>query len=176
VDPSTKFDSEAAQAATEKTSKAKMMYPFLSSPVVAALIAGGLGLLAVWLGLRRYRSEKWWERKASAYAAIIESLHAIEDSYDEEIEAIQESVNLPLERLEKLRVAERDARAEIRKFANQGGFTITAKAADALDELIGVLGRQQLKKTKEEYYAERATAATMAIVKIKCEAKVDLKT
>lgn len=152
------------------------MCPLLTSPVLAALVAGLLGIAAVWLGLWRYRSEKWWERRASAYADLIESLHIIEDVHDEEIDAIEKAVHLPIERLEVLRIAERDAWARVRKYANQGGFVITIEAAAALDELKAVLGTPQMNDNRYAYYEKRALAASNAIAAIKQQARIDLKT
>jgi hypothetical protein len=44
----------------------------------------------VWLSLRRFYREKWWERKIAAYTAIMESLHHmkrdLDVSYDAAIE------------------------------------------------------------------------------------------
>jgi hypothetical protein len=152
------------------------MCPLLASPVLAALVAGVLGILAVWLGLWRYRSEKWWERRAAAYAEIIESLHAIEDAHNEEIDAIEKSVQLPMERMETLRVAERDAWARVRKYASQGGFVITIEAAAALSKLTDALGIPQTDANSYVYYEKRAGAASAAIATIKQQAKMDLKT
>lgn len=49
----------------------------------AAIVAGAFSLiggafwsyLTVYFALRRFRSERWWDRKADAYSRIIESLH-----------------------------------------------------------------------------------------------------
>jgi hypothetical protein len=153
-----------------------MMCWLLSSPVIAAAVAGASGLGAVVLGLWRYRSERWWERKATAYANIIEALHTIEDVHNQWIEAIEKTVQLPGERLEKLRIADRDAHAEIRKYANQGGFVITTRAADALDEFSKILGEGPGSRDKYEYYNDRAVAASTALATVKQEASADLKT
>jgi hypothetical protein len=51
----------------------------LTSPVITAVVAGYFALGGIWLGLSRFRSERWWERKAAAYASAIEALHAIEE-------------------------------------------------------------------------------------------------
>ncbi len=50
----------------------------LQSNVVAALVVGTFGVLTLWLGLGKFRSEKWWERKAAAYVAVIEALHGMQ--------------------------------------------------------------------------------------------------
>ncbi len=31
--------------------------------------------LAAWLAARRFRNDRWWEKKATAYSDLIESLH-----------------------------------------------------------------------------------------------------
>jgi hypothetical protein len=49
----------------------------LQSNVVAALVVGGFGILTLKLGLGKFRSEKWWERKSVAYVTTIEAMHAI---------------------------------------------------------------------------------------------------
>jgi hypothetical protein len=151
------------------------MRGLLSSPVIATLIGGCFGVFAVWLALWRYKSERWWERKAAAYAGIVEALHIIEDVYNERIQAIEKSVQLPIERVDKIRIAERDAHAEIRKYASLGGFVITPRAAAALGDLTEVLS-QSPRETLDKYYNDRAMAAAAAIDAVKREANTDLRT
>jgi hypothetical protein len=31
--------------------------------------------LAAWLAARRFRNDRWWEKKATAYSDLVESLH-----------------------------------------------------------------------------------------------------
>jgi hypothetical protein len=46
--------------------------------MVAAVVSA---LMTVKFALRRFYSEKWWEKKLVAYTAVIEAIHYIEDSY-----------------------------------------------------------------------------------------------
>ena len=59
----------------------------LQSNLLTAIVVGCFGLLTLWLGLRKFRSEKWWERKAVAYASAIEALHGMHDLANARIEA-----------------------------------------------------------------------------------------
>jgi hypothetical protein len=150
---------------------------FLNSPVIAALVAGLFATAAVWLGLRRFRSERWWERKAAAYAAIIESLHILEDVEDQRIEAIRESLQLPPKHIDDLRLKSVEARAEIRKYANLGGFVVTDRTTSILDDVTDALaipyrdGELML-----NYHEERWAAVGKALAAVKIEAKNDLRT
>ncbi len=55
----------------------KIFLSYLVSPFIAAL-------LATFLALWRYRSEKWWELKVSTYMKILESLHEIKQHFNHE--------------------------------------------------------------------------------------------
>ncbi len=150
----------------------------LKSPVIAALVAGLFGTAVVWLSLRRFRSERWWERKAAAYAAVIESLHILEDVEDEQVEAIENSIQLGIERLEHLRLKSIAAREEIRKYANLGGFIVTNQTADILSDVTDALEipHHGASQSPHDYHTARWFAVTKALAAVKHEAKSDLRT
>jgi hypothetical protein len=91
------------------------------------------------------------------------------------LEAIEKRVELPIERVDKLRIKEVKARGEIRKFANLGGFVITTNASKILDGLTQVLA---LSPTDDlyKYYDTRAASVAKALAAVKHEAKNDLRT
>jgi hypothetical protein len=43
--------------------------------VLSLLVAVATALLTVWLSLRRFYREKWWEAKMRAYTEVIQALH-----------------------------------------------------------------------------------------------------
>jgi NADH:ubiquinone oxidoreductase subunit 6 (subunit J) len=43
----------------------------VQSNVVAAVVVGIFGIVTLKLGRTRFRSERWWEKKAAAYASVI---------------------------------------------------------------------------------------------------------
>jgi hypothetical protein len=150
---------------------------FLNSPVIAAFVAGLSGVVAVWLGLRRFRSERWWERKAAAYAAIIESLHILEDVEDQRIEAIRKMVQLPPQHIDDLRSKAVEARAEIRKYANLGGFVVTERTTNILDDVTDALAIPYRNgELMLNYHEERWAAVGKALAAVKIDAKNDLRT
>ena len=54
--------------------------------VVGLVIAVVSARVTVHFALKRFYSEKWWERKAEAYSSIIEALHHIRNYADHHME------------------------------------------------------------------------------------------
>ena len=71
----------------------------LQSNLLAALVVGCFGLLTLRLGLGKFRSEKWWEKKASAYASVIEGLHGMYDLSLAQVESIEVDQEISEDRL-----------------------------------------------------------------------------
>lgn len=55
--------------------------------VVVAVVSA---IVTATLALRRFKGEKWWERKAAAYADTIEALHQLKRSLQEELDCLNE--------------------------------------------------------------------------------------
>lgn len=52
--------------------------------ILAGIAVGGTtSVITVWLSLRRFRAEKWWELRARAYERVIEALHNAKVSTEE---------------------------------------------------------------------------------------------
>lgn len=124
-----------------------------------ATIASGLfiavitSLLTVWLALRRFRSEKWWERKAELYSKLIEALydmHCYSRDWLDDYEVGHEHESPEQKQKRKARLDERLARhqraqEEVQKIAVIGSFVVSdAVAAD-------------ITRMRKEYAAAMAT-------------------
>ncbi len=84
------------------------------------------------LSLRRYHSERWWDRKAEAYSAVIEALHHSKAFSDEHLSAAQRGRDLSEDRDQELRDRARKANAEIAKAADVGAFLLSEEALTRL--------------------------------------------
>lgn len=60
-----------------------------------ALISVSGAFLAAYLAGKRFRTEKWWERKATAYAELVDALHQMKWMPGEHIEAEIEGRRIP---------------------------------------------------------------------------------
>lgn len=94
------------------------------------IIAIASAWITVQLSLRRFRTERWWERKVESYTNIIEALHNSKAfaSYHLKIAGRE----IPDERDEDLRSRTREANDEILKATDVGAFILSEKALTRL--------------------------------------------
>ena len=64
-----------------------MEWPTFFGQVVSAIVIAVISArVTVHFALKRFYSEKWWERKTEAYTAIIEALHHVRNYADTNLE------------------------------------------------------------------------------------------
>ncbi len=141
----------------------------------AIFIAAVSSWITVQLSLRKFRREKWWERKADAYANVIEALHYSKQFSEEHFEAAIKGREISPDKDAELRAEAKKANAEISRVASMGAFLLDDKAINRL----ALLGREENEagNTTDWYeYLEGDLKATSSclddIIKI---AKADLK-
>ena len=110
--------------------------------------AGIASLITYWLSHRRFIREHRWERKADAYAKIIDSLitmtYALERWVKYEVADYHTEAELPEKAKNDYQVARAEydtARTQIERAATGGDYIISRKAAEALSDLIKELRR-----------------------------------
>lgn len=105
----------------------------LSSILVAVITA----LVTVKLSLRKFYTERWWEKKAEAYTKIIEALHRYK-KYDEKKLAIEmEYPRNDNDELEKeLSKQWAESNAEIEKAADLGAFIVSKEVESILTNFL----------------------------------------
>jgi hypothetical protein len=140
---------------------------------VSAFTAVIVGPISAWISLRRFRSEKWWERKAAAYASAIEALHGM---YDYAAAHAEPGAEVHEDRDKRLAAASASGRDELRKSASIGSFVMTRKAASIAKDVLAAIDQVSRDQPEFEFYAECAALLTKAIEEITAEAKRDLKT
>lgn len=100
----------------------------------AIIIAAVSSWITVQLSLRRFRKERWWERKVGAYTNVIEALHNSREFADQHLDAEIGARELSEEREAELREFSNQADREIRKAANTGAFFLSDQAATRLTQ------------------------------------------
>jgi hypothetical protein len=102
------------------------------SLMVAALTA----FLTVWLGLRRFYREKWWEAKMRSYTDIIQALHHMNRDLEISIAAAYEDRDTESDYHKEWEAKHRAAWDEIRKQVDIGEFLFSAESIEVLKMLI----------------------------------------
>ncbi len=110
----------------------------LGSALIVAVVST---ILTVRLALRRFYSEKWWERKSAAYTAILESMHHLREHADTNLAALVSDVGLPSVGEKLLEQNVQSATAELRKQRDVGSFVISQEAVSVLNQLFSDLDK-----------------------------------
>jgi hypothetical protein len=92
------------------------------------LIAAVSSWITVQLSLRRFRSERWWERRAAAYERVIEALHDLKVFADNHLEAEYKGREFPEEEDKELRARSKAAHEEVAKTIDIGAFLLSDEA------------------------------------------------
>lgn len=118
------------------------IFQTLSSSLLLGIIGA---LLASHLALKRFQSERWWDRKLEAYQRVIEALHYSKAFSDTHLDAEIEMREVSEEHDEQLRQRSQEAASEIEKAADKGALIMSKEAVKCLNEY-----RRQAKKGQEK--------------------------
>jgi hypothetical protein len=103
---------------------------------VFSLVGGGLGAyLTVHFALRRFRFERWWDRKADAYSRIIESLHHMTVYCELELNEHMTGTSFNEDYKNERLAAYQKARRELDLATSLGAYIISDEAARLLKNL-----------------------------------------
>jgi hypothetical protein len=111
------------------------MIKFLVTALPGIITAILASYLAARWSLKRYYSEKWWERKERAYEEIIEALYDILQYCEIEKEDYGGGTGYPEEKMKELQEKYTRAFWKIKKATDIGAFVLSRKAEIILKEL-----------------------------------------
>jgi hypothetical protein len=142
------------------------------SGIVIAVISARL---TVHFALKRFYSEKWWERKTEAYIAIIEALHHVRNHADTNLTFSMRNRELPEQGEKRLTEQLEGAMAELRKRADIGSFIISEEAVSALGAFMNELDGSAKTADWVEHLELKLTAVDKCLDTMRRIAKSDLR-
>jgi hypothetical protein len=125
--------------------------------------------------LARFAAQRWWERKADAYARIIEALAAMVYYHEEHLAAYEEGRNVPEDTKAEIKQHWRCSYSELKKATAVGAFLISTEAEEALRRMWqekgkGVYPGDWYGQLESDYVAARECLKTVV-----SSAKADLR-
>lgn len=109
-----------------------LMSNFAITVLTGIIIAVVSAWVTVQLALRRFRAEKWWEKRVEAYERVIEALHHSKAFTSVHLDAAYAGKDVPEERDKELRAKSKEALREIEKATDIGGFLLGEEALERL--------------------------------------------
>ena len=147
---------------------------------ILATIASGLvvavvsAVVTVRLSLRRFHSEKWWERKAAAYNTLVEALFHLQlylqESFDEHVD--QRTIGPEREKALAERAAQ--GRDELYRAAAVGTFMFSAAATASITRCLSQLAKARDTDDYFDYLDTELAAVSKCLDEIRLLAKQDL--
>lgn len=142
--------------------------------IVAAVISAWI---TARLSLRKFYSEKQWERKSSAYSNIIEAMHHIREHADTNLAFKGKDLRIPAEGEKMLNDNLQKAMGDLRRNRDIGSFVISAKSVGVINWLFAELEKSvEIGKNQSffEYCDYRVGAVDEALGKIRDAAQREL--
>jgi hypothetical protein len=143
----------------------------VSSASVAVLTAA---LTAKW-AVRRFQSERWWERKAGAYSDIARSLFLMKRYCDEYIDSKESGSTRTDEYEQELTKDWQQGNRAIAEATALGTFLVSPDAAAVLEELRRENGRAAAEDDFYERASVESAALQRAIAALTSAARRDLR-
>lgn len=146
----------------------------ISNLFVGLAIAVVSARVTVIFALRRFYSEKGWERKEKAYTRIIEAVHHIRDHADHNYTFMMLNKDMPEEGEKELEAEMITAIAVLRKQLDIGTFVISDEAVSVLSDLMNNLDKSTKSTNWTEHLVLKLAATEQCLGSMRNIARKDL--
>ncbi len=143
--------------------------------VTGIAIAAASSWITVRLSLRRFRSEKWWEKKVAAYERVIDAFHDLKRFTSEHMVAEEQLKEIDDARDHQLRELAQKGRDEILRASDVGAFILSEKTLSILAKYEAESGGLLKHKSWYEYLDAKWSITNQYMKEIIAEAHRDLK-
>ncbi len=125
--------------------KIMIIWEIIQPIFISILVA----VVTVRLSLKKYRSEKWWDKKVEAYSKIIDALHQLKNYCEQKLPAEYDGHSLSPEKERELSQQSQIAHREYFKALDVGSFIISNEAVKILETYKN---RPELDYYKEPFF------------------------
>lgn len=147
-------------------------------PVVNLLGGVLVALLTSWFtvkfALRRFQSEKWFERRVEAYTKVIEALHFMKNCTERQLRAEERGTDIPKEIESELVSSYRKGLADLRRLTDMGALLFSSEAIEVLDTLNAELKAATDEQSWWEHLDAEGAAISKCLARLRPIAKRDL--
>lgn len=151
------------------------LLPSLGTLITGIIVAVVSARVTVHFALKRFHSQKWWERKAEAYAAIVEALHHVRNYADTHLAFLARGERLPEAGDKELTQKLKDAMSELRKRYDIGNFVISTEAVAAMNALMKELDESTQEESWHTHLDLKLDAVDKCLASMRELARTDLQ-
>jgi hypothetical protein len=148
-----------------------LFFKILSGVAIAALSSG----ITVYLSLNKFRTEKWWEKKAAAYSNLLGALYEAKTFADAHITASAKDKELTDEEDQEVRTKTKRAEEEIYRAMAVDAFYLSPLAIKRLETYGKEASRAGQDGSWSGYLFDHLSAADTCLRDMMKIARADLK-
>lgn len=115
----------------------------MSNALIQLVITMFAAFLGAWIAIVRFRNERWWEKKAEAYIALVEALHEMSMPTAEIFDAGSRGQDISPEWETELWASYKIAKRKVWMIADTADFIISPEVFSAIQEMRGALSDAQ---------------------------------
>ena len=120
---------------------------------ISLMVAVISAVLTVKLAFRRFLAERWWERKAGAYASVLKALHVMKRGLEDDLDRFTDANRRTDEEYNKEQLKKyRAARDQVYEAVDTGSFLLATQATDLLQKLENDLARAERNNLHDGHY------------------------
>lgn len=113
---------------------------FIPGMLIALIPALAVSIITAYvtvrLSLKRFYSQRWWDKKAEAYSQILEQLSYLKYYYDEWLDELQAGITIGTDHKKRLSVGYQQSKESITRAAAVGEFIVSETTTQALSKLL----------------------------------------
>lgn len=147
----------------------------ITTILTGILIAATSSWITVQLSMRRFRTERWWERRVKAYERVIEAFHNSKAFSDVHLKAIYTGKEISEEQDKEIRARAKEAGREIERAIDLAGFFLGNEARSRLKQYQKDVANSSAAMSWHEYLEQDWTAINSCLEDIIEIAQKDLK-
>jgi hypothetical protein len=159
---------------TAESARELSSMPIIGEIVVGVLVGSFSAFVSTQLALRRYRSERWWDKKYDAYLVVLNSLHSLLQNIDAYSRELERDTSATTEQAAERAIRYKNSIEEIERHITLGTFLLRDDAVEALNQLKSGLEDANHVGSLWEYLEASDVAYRAALSKIRKAAGKEL--
>jgi hypothetical protein len=151
----------------------------MEDSILKTLLTVGIAIFSAAMtakfALRRFYTERWWEKKAETYSRIMEAAHNVKRYSELMLEVERKSRDMEEDRYEQLQSTRREAEDILARQLDVGGLVISKAAVLELQKLSDALADARNKDSSLLYLEQVLQALGAFLREFRILARKDLR-
>jgi len=148
---------------------------FIAQAIISLCGALLAALLAAYLAMRRFREEKWWQRKSEIYSELINELHELKYPKVRFFDSLVEGIKIDDDEAHELIRRQKDSQNKALQVAERSSFVLNESVLLEVRNMDKCINRAKNLESAIEQYQEEIHAIDECISRVMAIGRKDLQ-